>query len=263
MKTVVLCGGQGTRIQDATGGLKPKPLVEVGGRPILWHIMKGFATYGLSDFVLCLGHLGNAIKEYFLHYEALNTDITIVLGSKGTIKYHQPPVEADWSVTLADTGLDTMTGGRVARIERFVHGERFLLTYGDGVADINIPKLLEFHRSHGKIATVTGVSPYGRFGRIAVDGQQVVHFDEKPLGEGGGRINGGFFVLEPAIFDYLSASASCVLERDPMNKLVADGQLMMYPHDGFWQCMDTYRDLVMLQQLWDSGHPPWRIWGES
>jgi len=263
VKTVILCGGQGTRIQEATGGQKPKPMVEIAGRPILWHIMKGYAYFGVNDFVLCLGHLGNIIKDYFLHYEALNSDITVKLGSKGTISYHRPPTEADWTVTLADTGLEAMTGARVARIERYVHGETFFLTYGDGVSDIDLQKLLAFHKKHGKIATVTGVTPHGRFGRMGVEGAKVTSFEEKPRGEGGGKINGGFFVFEPEIFKYVSNDASCILERAPMSQLVADNQLIMYDHSGFWQCMDTYRDLVELQRLWDEGKAPWRYWSEG
>jgi glucose-1-phosphate cytidylyltransferase len=262
VKTVILCGGQGTRIQEATGGQKPKPMVEIGGRPILWHIMKGYAHHGVSNFVLCLGHLGNIIKDYFLHYEALNSDITVQLGSKGAIHYHRLPTEADWSVTLADTGLEAMTGARLARVKRHVEGEAFFLTYGDGVADIDLDKLVAFHKSHGKLATVTGVVPHGRFGRVVLDGQQVVSFEEKPQGDGGGRINGGFFIFEPGIFDYVTTDASCILEREPMNQLVADGQLMMYAHDGFWQCMDTYRDLVLLERLWEKNEAPWRVWSD-
>jgi len=263
VKTVILCGGQGTRIQEATGGQKPKPMVEIAGRPILWHIMKWYAHHGHKDFVLCLGHLGNSIKEYFLHYEALNSDITVQLGSQGNIRYHKAPTEADWTVTLADTGLEAMTGARLARVRRYLPNETFFLTYGDGLADVDLAKLLAFHRAHGKLATVTGVVPHGRFGRVEVENDRVVSFEEKPRGEGGGRISGGFFVFEPAVFDFVSTDASCILEREPMNKLVAAEQLMMYPHDEFWQCMDTYRDLVLLQNLWDTGRAPWRLPSES
>jgi len=263
VKTVILCGGQGTRIQEATGGQKPKPMVEVAGRPIVWHIMKGYAHYGVTDFVLCLGHLGNVIKDYFLHYEAINSDITVKLGSQGAIEYHRPPGEAEWSVTLADTGLEAMTGARVARIKRYVKGETFFLTYGDGVADLDLDALLAFHKKHGKVATVTGVVPHGRFGRMVAEGERVTSFEEKPRGEGGGRINGGFFIFEPRIFDYVTDDASCILEREPMNRLVAENELMMYAHDGFWQCMDTVRDLALLQGLWDAGKAPWRLWRDG
>ncbi len=260
MKAVILCGGQGTRLQEATGGLKPKPMVEIGGQPILWHIMKGYAHHGVHDFVLCLGHLGNVIKHYFLHYEAFNTDVTVKLGSRGVVEYHRPPTEGDWSVTLADTGLESMTGARLARVRRYVDGGTFFLTYGDGLSDIDLGALLRFHRAHGKIATVTGVIPHGRFGQLGTAGNEVVRFDEKPRGDGQGRINGGFFVFEPGIFDYVTADPACVLERESLERLVSDRQLMMYSYDGFWQCMDTYRDLVLLQQLWDGGAPPWRTW---
>jgi len=260
VKAVILCGGQGTRIQEATGGVKPKPMVEIAGRPILWHIMKGYAHFGVTDFTLCLGHLGNQIKDYFLHYEALHSDITVKLGSKGEVHYHRQPSEADWSVTLADTGLDSMTGARLARVKHYVAGQTFFLTYGDGVSDIDLRALLAFHKAHGKLATLTGITPQGRFGRLGVENDRVVSFEEKPHGEGGGRINGGFFVFEPGIFDYVTTDPSCVLERTPLERLAADGQLMMYAHDGFWQCMDTYRDLVQLQEQWDGGQPPWRVW---
>jgi glucose-1-phosphate cytidylyltransferase len=263
MKAVILCGGQGTRIQEVTGGLKPKPMVEVGGRPILWHIMKGYSTHGIRDFVLCLGHLGGMIKEFFLHYDALNSDFTARLGAKGDITYHRPHDEVDWQVTLADTGLDAMTGARLSRVRRYVGGETFMMTYGDGLADIDLRALLEFHREHGKIATVTGVNPVGRFGRLQVQSGRVHTFEEKPADELGGKINGGFLVLEPRVFDYLSDDPSCTLEREPMQRLATDGELMMYSHDGFWQCMDTYRDLLRIEQLWSSGHPPWRTWSSD
>lgn len=260
MKAVILCGGQGTRLQEATSGLKPKPMVEIGGRPILWHIMKGYSHFGVREFVLCLGHLGGTIKDYFLHYEPLNSDFTVHLGSKGEVTYHAAHGEADWKVTLADTGLDAMTGARLARVRKYVGDETFLLTYGDGVADVDVQALLRFHRSHGKIATVTGVNPGGRFGRLNVKGDVVQAFEEKPVDEGGGKINGGFLVLEPGIFRYLSTDTSCVFEREPMERLAADGELMMYAHQGFWQCMDTYRDFLLLERLWNGGKPPWQVW---
>ncbi len=258
MKAVILCGGKGTRLQEATGGLKPKPMVEVGGRPILWHIMKTYAHHGIREFVLCLGHLGNHIKDYFLHYEAMNSDFTVRLGRTESLTYHKTHPENDWTVTLADTGQEVMTGARLARVRRYLGDEPFMFTYGDGVADIDIQALLAFHRSHGKIATVTGVLPMGRFGRLNIEQDAVVAFEEKPVGEQG-YINGGFFVLEPGIFDYLSEDPSCIFERDPLEGLARDGQLMVFRHDGFWQCMDTYRDLLLLEQLWASG-APWRIW---
>ncbi len=257
MKTVILCGGQGTRIQEATGGIKPKPMVEVGGRPILWHIMKTYAHWGHTEFVLCLGHLGNVIKDYFLHYRAMNSDITLKLDGR-EVQYHGSHGN-DWSVTLTETGAETMTGARLARVQRYVSGGTFMLTYGDGVCDVDLGKLVVFHRKHGKLVTVTGVMPAGRFGRLATDAERVIAFDEKPAGDGS-RINGGFFVCEPGVFDYVSMEAGCVLEREPLERLARDGQLMMYRHEGFWQCMDTYRDLVQLEGLWQGGAPPWRVW---
>jgi glucose-1-phosphate cytidylyltransferase len=259
MKAVILCGGHGTRLRETTGGLKPKPMVEIGGRPILWHIMKGYAQCGVNEFVLCLGQLGPVIKHYFLHYEALNSDFTLDIGATESITYHRRHSETNWRVTLADTGETSMTGARLARIRRYVDGERFMLTYGDGVADIDVQELLKHHERHGKVATVTGVRPAGRFGRLDLDGQLVTSFEEKPVGEGG-YINGGFFVFEPSIFDYVSPDADCTLEREPLERLARAGELVMYPHNGFWQCMDTYRDLMLLEELWARGNPPWRTW---
>jgi len=258
MKAVILCGGKGTRLQEATGGIQPKPMVEVGGRPILWHIMKLYAHFGIKEFVLCLGHLGKQIKDYFLHYEPMNNDFTLRLGRSDSIRYHNTHPETDWTVTLADTGEDTMTGARLALVRKYVGDETFMFTYGDGVADIDLNKLLEFHRAHGKVATVTGVRPSGRFGRLNIDGELVVDFEEKPVGENG-YINGGFLVLEPKIFDYVSEDPGCIFERAPMENLVKDRQLMVFRHEGFWQCMDTYRDLLLLQEAWQAG-APWRLW---
>ena len=260
MKVAILCGGQGTRLQEATGGIKPKPMVEIGGRPILWHIMKYYSCFGHHDFVLMLGHLSYVIKEYFLYYEAINSDFTIKLSASHEVQYHRSHNEADWKVTLADTGPNNMTGSRVAQIKRYIGNEPFMLTYGDGVADVDLDKLLAFHKSHGRIATVTGVAPIGRFGRLNVTGEQVTAFEEKPHGEGGGKINGGFFVFETGIFDYVTEERSCILERTPMERLAADGQMMMYAHNGFWECVDTYRDLKSLQKKWDAGNPKWKIW---
>ncbi|MFH1884607.1 MAG: glucose-1-phosphate cytidylyltransferase [Planctomycetota bacterium] len=260
VKTVILCGGQGTRLQEATGGLMPKPMVEIGEKPMLWHIMKGYAHFGIKDFVLCLGHLGNVVKKYFLHFEALNSDFTIKLGSSGECVFHKSHHCFDWNVTLAETGLQTMTGARVAKIKRYVGDETFLLTYGDGVADVDIKRLVEFHKEHGKIATITGVNPIGRFGKLSVVGTKVYAFEEKPASGAGGRINGGFFVFNSGIFDYVCFDDNCILEREPLEKLARNGELMMYAHDGFWQCMDTLRDLMLLRKLWDTGKPPWRVW---
>jgi glucose-1-phosphate cytidylyltransferase len=259
MKTVILCGGQGTRLQEATSGLKPKPMVTIGERPILWHIMKYYAAFGHREFVLCLGHLASVIKEYFLHYEAQNTDFTVELGRAQAIEYHHEHTESGWKVTLADTGLEVMTGARVARVQKYVGDATFMLTYGDGVADVDLDALLEFHRAHGRLATVTGVRPIGRFGRLNVERERVVSFEEKPAGELG-SINGGFFVFEPGVFDYVTTDPTCILEREPLERLAADGQLMMYDHRGFWQCMDTVRDMNLLERLWQAGDPPWQNW---
>lgn len=259
-KVVILCGGQGTRMREETE-FRPKPMVEVGGRPLLWHIMKGYAAHGFSDFVLCLGYRGDMIKEYFLNYRAHNADLTIDLGAGG-VTYETDRPE-DWRVTLADTGADAMTGARVKRVERYLgDADLFLCTYGDGLSDVDVSALIDFHRAHGKLATVTGVLPPGRFGRLAIDGQDAVHdFHEKPL-EGEGRINGGFFVFSRAFLDRLSDDASCVLEREPLESAARDGELKMYRHDRFWQCADTLRDVELLRGLWGDGDAPWRTWDD-
>jgi glucose-1-phosphate cytidylyltransferase len=259
MKVVILCGGQGTRLQEATGGVKPKPMVEIGGRPILWHIMKGYAHQGITDFILCLGHLGVVIKEYFLHYEAMNSDFTLNIGESHKVRYHRKHGEADWTITLADTGRDAMTGARLARVRDYVGDETFMLTYGDGVSDVRFDALLKFHQNHGRVATVTGVQPIGRFGRLNLEGDRVSSFVEKPHGTDG-YINGGFLVLEPQVFDYVSCDSYCTFERKPLETMADDGQLMVYRHDGFWQCMDTYRDLLLLENLWREGRAPWATW---
>ncbi|MDD5307563.1 MAG: glucose-1-phosphate cytidylyltransferase [Deltaproteobacteria bacterium] len=262
MKAVILCGGRGTRLHDATAGTIPKPMVEVGGRPLLWHIMKGYAHHGHNDFVLCLGHLGHVIKEYFLHYEAMNSDLTLHMGSPGRVDYHGGAGQVDWTVTLADTGKEAGTGTRLARVEKHLGREPFLLTYGDGVADVDIGKLLAFHRSHGRIATVTGVIPTGRFGLLWVENGRVVRFLEKPSMEVE-RINGGFFVFNPEIFDVLRLYPECMLEQEPLEKLSQDGELMMYEHDGYWRCVDTLRDLLELEEHWSAGRSPWVVWKDG
>lgn len=255
MKTVILCGGLGTRLSEETQ-IKPKPMVEIGHRPILWHIMKIYEKYNFSDFVLALGYKGETIKDYFLNYNSYQSDIRIGLRNR-VIEYTNPTVE-DWVVSLINTGANTMTGGRLLRLKEYLqpHGT-FMLTYGDGVADVNLNKLLEFHRKHGKIATISAVRPSARFGGLQLDKGQVTNFEEKPQ-SGEGWINGGFFVLEPEVFDYLENDAS-VLEQEPMENLAKDQQLMAYQHSGYWQCMDTIRDRDLLQQAWDTGNPPW--WG--
>ena len=254
---MVLCGGLGTRLREETE-YRPKPMVEIGGRPILWHIMKMYAHHGFSDFVLCLGYRGNMIKEYFLNYEAMNNDFTICLGRQSQIRYRGNHDEQGFAVTLADTGLNTMTGGRVKRIQKYVQGEPFMLTYGDGVTDLDLRKLLEFHKAHGKLATVTAVTPTSRFGILEMNGSgQVKKFLEKP--KTSSFASAGFFIFEPGIFDYLSDDA-CVLEREPMERLAADGQLQAFLHEGFFYSMDTYREYQHLNNVWAAGQAPWKVW---
>lgn len=258
MKVVILCGGLGTRLRDETD-FRPKPMVEAGGKPILWHIMKIYAHYGYTDFILCLGYKAEVIKAYFLNYQAMSSDLTIQLGSTDNVQFHSNHLEHGWNVTLADTGLHAMTGARVKCIEKYIDGDEFMLTYGDGVADIDISKLVHFHRQHGKIATVVGVRPQSRFGELMTNAQSVVEFREKPQ-TSQGYINGGFFVFHRRFFDYVSADDSCVMEKQPLEELSREGELMMYPHTGFWQCMDTPRDLQRLEALWRDGNAPWKVW---
>ncbi|HMJ33094.1 MAG TPA: glucose-1-phosphate cytidylyltransferase [Baekduia sp.] len=257
-KVVLLCGGMGSRMREETE-YRPKPMVEVGGRPLLWHIMKLYAAHGLTDFVCCLGYRGAMIKQYFLDYHALRSDMTVSLAS-GDVEYASGEVD-DWRVSLVDTGQDAMTGARVKRVEHHLGGaDVFLCTYGDGLADVDIRALVDFHRSHGRLATVTGVYPPSRFGELATDGSQVTSFVEKPAGEA--RISGGFFVFDRAVLDRLSPASGCVLEREPLEGLAADGELCVFPHDGFWQCADTVRDVEHLRGLWDRGDAPWRVWDD-
>ena len=259
MKVVILCGGQGTRLREETE-VRPKPMVEIGGRPILWHIMKIYASYGMTDFVLCLGYKGYIIKDFFLNYEARMKDFTVRLGSLPAVKYHNDHSEEGWSVTLAETGELAQTGARVRRVRRYLDTGPFCLTYGDGLGNVNLKELIQFHRSHGKIGTVTGVHPPGRFGELQVEGKQVTGFAEKPQVTEG-FINGGFFVLEREFIDrYLDDADDLVLEKEPLQRLAADGELMVWPHDGFWQPMDTYRELKMLEDLWQTGRAPWKVW---
>jgi glucose-1-phosphate cytidylyltransferase len=258
MKVVILCGGLGTRLREETE-FRPKPMVEIGGRPILWHIMKIYAHYGMHEFILCLGYRGNMIKDYFLNYEAMNNDFKICLGRESHIQFMGAHQEQDFAVTLADTGLETMTGGRLQRIGRYLgNDETFLLTYGDGLSDVDIRQLVEFHHSHGKVATVTAVPPASRFGVLEADGHgQVQRFMEKP--KANGMISAGYFVLNRRIFDYLSGP-ECVLEREPLERLAREGQLMAYRHDGFFYAMDTYREYQYLNELWASEQTPWKVW---
>lgn len=257
MKVVVLCGGLGTRLREETE-YRPKPMVEIGGRPILWHIMKMYAHQGFREFVLCLGYRGNMIKEYFLNYEAMNNDFTICLGQQSHLHYHGNHNEQGFQVTLADTGQTTMTGGRVKRIRKYVGDETFMLTYGDGVSNIDLRKLMEFHRSHGKVATVTAVTPTSRFGILEMNGDgEVKKFLEKP--KSSSSVSAGFFVFEPEIFDLLGGD-DCILEREPLERLASMGELQAFRHDGFFYSMDTYREYQYLNDLWAQGQAPWKLW---
>lgn len=256
MKVIILAGGLGTRLTEETEN-KPKPMIEIGGRPILWHIMKHYSHHGFQEFAVALGYKADVIKRYFLDYARLNSSFTVQLSS-GDLMRRQHSHE-DWTVHLIDTGMHSMTGGRVKRMQTLVGRETFLMTYGDGVCDVNVRRLLEFHREHGKLATVTAVRPPARFGELIFNGdKQVARFSEKPqVGEG--WINGGFFVLEPEVLDYIAGDET-PLEREPLEQLAAEGQLMAYSHEGFWQCMDTLRDLRYLEGLWANNKAPWKVW---
>lgn len=257
MKVVLLAGGYGTRISEESYA-KPKPMVEIGGKPILWHIMKIYSAYGFNDFVVCLGYKGYCIKEYFEHYFLHESDITFDFTNHNERVIHHHTAEP-WRVTLVNTGLDTMTGGRIKRIRPYLDNETFMLTYGDGVADINIPKLLEHHRRHGKLATVTTTQPSGRFGALNLGHEDLVtSFNEKPRGDGG-WVNAGFFVFEPEVVDYIAGDQT-VLEKEPLERLSWDGQLSAYKHTGFWQPMDTVRDRNYLEDLWKSDQASWSVW---
>jgi glucose-1-phosphate cytidylyltransferase len=258
MKIVILCGGLGTRLREETE-LRPKPMVEIGGRPILWHLMKIFGHHGLRDFVLCLGYKGGVIKEYFLHYEAMSRDLCIRLGARSTVTYLGEHEEQDYTVTLADTGETALTGARVKRAERHLDAGRFMVTYGDGLADVDLGRLLAFHASHGRLATVTTVRAPSRFGVVDADDEgRVQRFREKPAS--GAWISAGFFVFEPPVLAYLSTHDACTLEREPLERLAADGQLMAYRHPGEFFPMDTARDHQALNERWDRGEAPWKVW---
>jgi len=257
MKVVILAGGYGTRISEESH-LKPKPMIEIGLRPILWHIMKIYSSHGFNDFVICLGYKGYCIKEYFAHYFLHESDVTFDFRNENQRIIHHHSAEP-WSVTLVDTGLETMTGGRVKRIREYVGDETFMLTYGDGVSDVNVRALLSFHREHGRVATLTSVQPSGRFGALNLSGShQVASFQEKPRGDGG-WVNAGFFVLEPQVFDYIEGDGT-VLELGPLETLAAKGELLAYKHTGFWQPMDTVRDKALLEECWGRGNAPWKCW---
>lgn len=257
MKVVILCGGLGTRLREETE-FRPKPLMDIGGRPILWHIMKAYAHHGFREFVLCLGYRGNMIKEYFLNYEAMNNDFTISLGRQHTIKYHDAHKEQDFSVTMADTGLETMTGGRVRQVGKYIDDDTFMVTYGDGVSNVDIGALLDFHRAHKRLATITTVRPLSRFGVLEIDERnRVVSFAEKPLLDS--WVSAGFFVFNRRVLDYLTGD-DCILEQTPLEKLANEGQLMAYRHEGFFFAMDTYREYKFLNDLWANGEAEWRVW---
>jgi glucose-1-phosphate cytidylyltransferase len=256
VRAVILAGGLGTRLREETE-FRPKPMVEVGGRPIIWHIMKGLAAQDFSDFVICLGYKGDQIKDYFSNYDERSNDITVNVGSRKVATHHEPTGEENWKVTLANTGLTTMTGGRINRVRKYLNNETFLCTYGDGLANVDLQSLLEFHKAHGKIATLTAVRPTTRFGALQMDiDGSVIKFAEKPKADQ--WVNGGFFIFEPQIFDYLDDE--CILEREPLENLCNDGQLMAFQHHGFWQPMDTYRESQELNEMWDQGIPPWKTW---
>lgn len=259
MKVVILCGGKGTRLREQTEVL-PKPMVEIGGRPILWHIMKIYSHFGLNEFVLCLGYKGEVIKEYFINYELKSNDFEVRLGKEPGVKVLRRDGENNWTVSLIGTGENAQTGARVFRVMDQIKNETFCLTYGDGLGSIDIRALLEFHKQHGKMVTVTGVRPPGRFGELELEGNQVVAFAEKPQVTES-FINGGFFVVGPGFVErYLSDDDNLMLEREPLQNVAADGELMMFPHTGFWQPMDTYREWKMLDEMWDKGTAEWRVW---
>jgi glucose-1-phosphate cytidylyltransferase len=255
MKAVILAGGLGSRLTEETI-LKPKPMVEIGEKPIIWHIMKHYSHYGIDDFVICAGYKGYIIKEYFANYALHHSDVTFDLWEK-MIEFHNNHSER-WRITIVDTGAETMTGGRLKRVQSYVRDETFCLTYGDGLSDVNISKLVEFHQAQNKWATLTAVQPPGRFGALNLEGETVRHFQEKPIGDGG-WINGGFLVMEPEIFNWIEGDQT-ILEGGILEVMAEKNQLSAFKHTGFWQPMDTIRDKIKLQEHWDSGNPPWKVW---
>ena len=258
LPVVILCGGESTRMRGSGLDDRPKPLIHIGERPVLWHIMKIYAAYGHTDFVLALGYRGDMIKRYFLEYEPMSRDFTISPGDEQRIVYHAAHAESNWRVTLVDTGAATLKGARIKKVERYVQGQRFFVTYGDGVGNIDIDALLAFHRRHGKLATVTGARPFSQFGVMETDGDRVTGFREKPQVEG--YVNGGFFVFERGVFDYLEGPDDLELEKEPLQNLARDGQLCVYRHDGFWRAMDTFKDVQALSAIWESGAAAWKVW---
>jgi len=258
MKVVILCGGLGTRLREETE-FRPKPMVNIGNRPILWHIMKSYSHYGFEEFVLALGYKGEMIKNYFCHYELMNNDFTIELGQPEKLCFHHGHEENGWKITLADTGEHALKGARLKKVQKYISNDTFLLTYGDGLSNVDVNSLIAFHRSHGKLATVLGINPTARFGELKLEGDLVRTFSEKPA-SATKFVNGGFFVLDRGIFDYLSDNDDCDLEVGPMEKIARDGQLMVYKHTGFWACMDTLRDMDYLNGLWNENNAPWKVW---
>ena len=255
MKVVILCGGKGTRLREETE-FKPKPLVEIGGKPILWHIMKIYSHYGFNDFVLCLGYKGNLIKEFFLNYDYFTNDFKFNLKNKKVDAYEN--TTEDWNITFADTGIKSQTGSRIKRVEKYVDEDNFFMTYGDGVSDVNIKDLFDFHKKHGKIGTVTAVRPLARFGMLQIDGGKVIDFTKDNLVHKG-RIDGGFCAFKKEFFDYLSADENCILEQKPLKTIAKNSQFVAYKHDGFWQCMDTISQAKYLSELWETD-PKWKVW---
>ena len=256
MKVGILAGGHGTRLAEETE-IKPKPMVEIGGRPILWHIMMHYSCFGYRDFVIALGYKGEVIKRYMVDYCALESNLTVNLKA-GRVDLHDTDGIQDWTINLIDTGLHTMTGGRIKRLQPYIGNETFMLTWGDGVSTVDLSRLLAFHRAHGRLITMTAVRPPARYGHMEFDGDRIREFTEKPQ-TAEGWINGAFFVVEPQVFDYIDGDDT-QFEKEPLERLAADGELMAYKHDGFWQCMDTRRDKFVLEKLWDSGEAPWKIW---
>ena len=260
MQVVILCGGLGTRLREETE-FRPKPMVDIGDRPILWHVMKIYSYYGYKDFILTLGYKGEMIKDYFCHYEIMNNDVTIELGKPESMHIHNSHDEVGWKITLAETGKKALKGSRIKQVEKYVQGDTFMLTYGDGVSDIDINKLIEFHHSHGKMVTLTGINPISQFGELKVEGNQVNSFQEKPdhpMRES--WFSGGFFVCNRKVFEYLSLDENCDFEFGALEELANEGELMFYKHDGFWACMDTIRDMEYLNKLWQSGDAAWKNW---
>ena len=260
MKAVILCGGKGTRIRDVSEVL-PKPMVPIGGKPILWHIMKIYSHFGINEFILCLGYRGWAIKEYFLNFHTINSDFTVQVGKPDGLTFFNPVEESTWKVTLADTGDESMTGARLWRIRKYLEGEKsFCVTYGDGLAGINIDQLVKFHQASGKVGSVTGVRPTGRFGELSFEGDVITHFNEKPqISES--WVNGGFMVFDNArVWDYFWPEDNLILEKEPLPAMVKDRQLAIHQHEGFWMGMDTLREYNILNEMWNSGNAPWKIW---